>query len=129
MKPRMTLSSIKVGDLRVDKMSYDELIDTVRLFCAEAPPELLREFIIDMTESFADDSASDEPKTRSLTANEFNKLQIYRRLLIRIMERDGTIEKFRGSTDYLLRSAIEALGLHELFYDLPMQERPGDESQ
>jgi hypothetical protein len=57
-----------------------------------------------------------------LTRNEFDKLQIYRARLIAILERDEKIEEFRGSTDYLLRSAIEALGLQQLFYDAPTEE-------
>ena len=56
-----------------------------------------------------------------LTTNEFNKLQVYGCRLIDILERDGTVDQFRGSTDYLLRSAIEALGLQGLFYDAPAE--------
>ncbi|MEZ4684183.1 MAG: hypothetical protein R2932_59230 [Caldilineaceae bacterium] len=66
----------------------------------------------------------DEP--RYLTVNEFDKLQVYNRRLIAIFERDGTVDQFRGSTDYLLRSAIEALGLQELFYDAPVEGENGD---
>jgi hypothetical protein len=59
---------------------------------------------------------------RHLTRNESDKLQTYRSRLIAILERDGTIDQFRGSTDYLLRSAIEALGLQQLFYDAPAED-------
>lgn len=54
---------------------------------------------------------------RDLSQNEFDKIKIYSRRMIELMERDGTIEQFRGSTDYLVRTAIEAFGLGLLFYD------------
>ena len=54
---------------------------------------------------------------RYITRNEAIKLRVYAERLRGILERDGTIKQFEGSTDYLMRSAIEALGLSELFYD------------
>lgn len=57
-----------------------------------------------------------------LTENEFRKLILYRQRLIAILERDGKIEQFRGSTDYMLRSVIEALGLSDIFYDAPVDD-------
>ncbi|HMR01749.1 MAG TPA: hypothetical protein PKA43_00095 [Candidatus Competibacter phosphatis] len=64
----------------------------------------------------------DPHKPLHVTDNEFRKLQLYRERLIAILERDGTIEQFRGSTDYMLRSVIEALGLSDIFYDAPVDD-------
>lgn len=61
---------------------------------------------------------ADQQEPRYINQNEFRKLLFYRQRLVAILERDGTFEEFRGSTDYLLRSVIEALGLTELFYDV-----------
>lgn len=60
---------------------------------------------------------AEESEVRYLSQNEFNKIRIYSMRMVELMERDGTIEQFRGSTDYLIRTAIEALGLSLLFYD------------
>lgn len=96
---------------------------------------LIDKFIIDRADSIAEQMAMrgelsviqgrlntlglTDSEPRNLTQNEFDKLQVYSRRLIAILERDGTINDFRGSTDYLLRSVIEALGIQRLFYDAP----------
>lgn len=67
----------------------------------------------------------DQQAPRYLTTNEFSKLLFYRQRLIAILERDGTLDQFRGSTDYLLRSVIEALELQNIFYDAP-GDKPED---
>ncbi len=61
----------------------------------------------------------DKQAPRYVTPNESKKLHLYRQRLIAVLERDGTIDKFIGSTDYILRSAIEALGLQDIFFDAP----------
>mgnify|MGYP001610753859 CR=1 FL=1 len=44
-------SSYKVGKVEVDDLPREELIDTVRLFCPDAPDDLLRNFIKDLIDS------------------------------------------------------------------------------
>lgn len=43
-------SSYRVGQTEVDRLSREELIETVRMFCADASDDLLRRFIKDITD-------------------------------------------------------------------------------
>lgn len=63
-------------------------------------------------------------KPRKVTKNEFMKIRFYGGRLTEILDRDfpnAAVGSFRdrvkGSEDYLIGAAIEALGLVDLFFD------------
>lgn len=64
-----------------------------------------------------------------ITRSDFDKLQDYSKRLRAIFERDGLSDKYIGETDYILRSAIEALGMTELFYERKANEPTRSEIQ
>ena len=59
MRGKRRFASYRVGKVEVDSLSRDELIAAVRMYCADASAELLRDFLKDIADEAADNLAAD----------------------------------------------------------------------